>query len=417
MVRANGKTVVHSAIQVFGVVMDISATAISEAIERREFSYYFQPQISLISGRLTGAEALLRWTRADGTMIPPDRFIPLAEENGLMAGITISLFDSFVEAINLIRDINPDVLVSLNLSSGEFFDGDLLDVISSAVNHGLIPAGSFGVEITERTFLELQDKTRNYISYLSAMGIPIIMDDFGTGYSNLASLSTVPFAKIKLDRSLVKDVMISRKDAIIVEENIRMAHRIGVEVVAEGVESREIYGFLQQLGTTHVQGYLVGRPMPLGEFMETVVVTGKNYGGTALGLLYMAQLDHIQWRKMLINRIFYRDFVTSSQSNAYQDIQINPQRCSLGKWLEGEGKAYQGLPEFQALRLPHDRLHMVAHHLIVESDSGVHSRKQLIGLARELTDQSMLLVRLLHDLEHRILEEEMGLSHEPVLSE
>lgn len=377
----------------------LSVNDLKNALDKSEFVFYYQPQVSLISGKLDGAEALIRWHTADGKIILPNDFIPLAEESGFITEITYHMFDKFVEDVSLIHDLDETLTLSINLSAKDVDNDALLDKISYAVNNGLIDRHGFAVELTETAVSEHLSSAQNYYSYFQNMNIQLIMDDFGTGYANISSLVNTPFTKIKLDHSIIKNLGKSEKDSIVIIENIRMAHRLGMDVVAEGIESEDIYNILQNNGCTMAQGYFASRPLPLPEFIDKFVSSKKMWRSTPMGLLHMAQLDHIQWRKDLIDMVFYPSKVASN-TEMYSQFIINPTACMLGKWYYGEGRIFAHSKEFRKLEEPHNELHIVGHQLIVESRKKSPSMEKLIELAKQLTHYSLKISEVLYNFEH-----------------
>ncbi|MBW6453613.1 MAG: EAL domain-containing protein [Methyloprofundus sp.] len=191
----------------------LSVDDLQNALDKSEFVFYYQPLVSLISGKLIGAEALIRWHTSDGKIIHPNDFIPFAEESRFITKITCHMFDKFVEDVSLIQDVDETLIISINFSAHDIDDDVLLNKISYAVNHGLIDRHRFAVELTETAVSQHLQSAKSYYSYFRNMNIPLIMDDFGTGFANLSSLINTPFTKIKLDHSVIKDFSTNEKKA------------------------------------------------------------------------------------------------------------------------------------------------------------------------------------------------------------
>lgn len=230
--------------------------------ERGELSLHYQPKISARDGRITGVEALLRWRQPERGMVSPVLFIPVAERFGLIDRLGAWVID---EACRQMRDWEAQGLrmrVAVNLSMHQLRQAGLVDRVRAALNrHELLPSRLM-FEITESAAMGDSDATGRVFDELAALGTELSIDDFGTGYSSLAWLRRLPSRQIKIDRSFVKDID-SRNDArAIVEAVIRLAHALGLSVVAEGVETTAQRDLLQQLQCDEYQGYLFARPVP-----------------------------------------------------------------------------------------------------------------------------------------------------------
>lgn len=258
-------------------------TNLRRALERREFELHYQPVVDLRSRRLVGAEALVRWRQPDGTLMPPAKFIPVAEETGLIVPLGEWVLRTACGQSKAWRaNGNPGIRVAVNLSARQFHRRGLLtEQVARALEQTGLEADGLGVELTESVLMQTGDATIDALRALHAMGIPIALDDFGTGYSSLSYLKRFPIATVKIDRSFVHDITIDRDDAAIVTAIITMAHSLKLNVVAEGVETAEQLARLKVLGCDQVQGYLLSRPLPAEE-MAAWLVDGP-VGGPWLG--------------------------------------------------------------------------------------------------------------------------------------
>ncbi|MDR7051343.1 diguanylate cyclase (GGDEF)-like protein/PAS domain S-box-containing protein [Duganella sp. 3397] len=239
------------------------------AIARDEFEVHYQPQMCLRSGRLAGAEALLRWNNAVLGRVPPNRFIPLAEEYGLVNSIGDWVLESVCAQIRVWQDQGlGDVKVSVNLAAGQFANDATVPYVESTLRrYGLAPS-CLGLEITEGTVMGDPDKAVAALHRLKDIGVSISLDDFGTGYSSLGYLKRFPIDTLKIDKSFVDDVTTSANDAAIALSVISLAHNLNMQVIAEGVETREQVQFLTERGCDEMQGYFFSRPVSAGEFTE-----------------------------------------------------------------------------------------------------------------------------------------------------
>jgi diguanylate cyclase (GGDEF)-like protein/PAS domain S-box-containing protein len=246
------------------------------ALEREEFQLYFQPQIDVRSWSIIGAEALIRWRHTDLGIVSPADFIPLAEETGLILPIGEWVFRTACAQAKAWRDAGHGPLVmAVNLSGRQFRGKTLVQMIGHLIHAFDLDPRRVELEITESVLMQSVDETVNTLKALRGMGPRIAVDDFGTGYSSLSYLRRFPIDTLKLDQSFIQDSVKDRGTAAIVAGVIDMAHGLGVEVIAEGVETAEQRTLLFQDGCHVMQGYLFGRPVPAPEF-ERLLVTKKS---------------------------------------------------------------------------------------------------------------------------------------------
>jgi diguanylate cyclase (GGDEF)-like protein/PAS domain S-box-containing protein len=237
------------------------------AIARDEFEVHYQPQMCLRGGTLAGAEALLRWNNAVLGRVPPNRFIPLAEEYGLVNSIGDWVLESVCAQIKQWRDAGlGDVKVSVNLAAGQFANDATVPYVEATLRRFGVPPSCLGLEITEGTVMGDPDKAVAALHRLKDIGVSISLDDFGTGYSSLGYLKRFPIDTLKIDKSFVDDVTTSANDAAIALSVISLAHNLNMQVIAEGVETREQVQFLTERGCDEMQGYFFSRPINAEEF-------------------------------------------------------------------------------------------------------------------------------------------------------
>ncbi|OAI11768.1 hypothetical protein A1507_19770 [Methylomonas koyamae] len=253
-----------------------------QALANNQFSLYYQPQINLSDGRVIGMEALIRWQHPDMGFISPAKFIPIAEETGLIVPIGEWVLKEACRqnrAWQLTGLI--DVPISVNLSVRQFSHDNVLRLISKTLRETEMPATSLEVEITESILVQDVEKTLGVLHELKAMGVKIAVDDFGTGYSSLSYLKRFPLDRLKIDQSFVRDVVENRDDQAIACATINLGHSLGLVVIAEGVETKAQLDVLRTLGCDEVQGYFFARPMPavaMEQFLRDKVINGStNY--------------------------------------------------------------------------------------------------------------------------------------------
>ena len=236
-----------------------------------EFSLQFQPQIAVRSGRVCGLEALLRWHSPEFGPVSPLRFIAIAEETGLIQPLGDWVIWETCRLIREMKDQGIDGLrVAINLSAQQLRHENLLLLVRGALACYELSPGDIEMEITESTAMQNPEVTLSILDQLADMGIQLAIDDFGTGYSSLAYLKHMPIHRLKLDRSFVEDIETDANDAAICAATIALGHSLGIELVAEGVETDTQREFLSRLDCDYLQGYLYSRPVGLAEAIAFV---------------------------------------------------------------------------------------------------------------------------------------------------
>lgn len=241
------------------------------ALDRSELVLHYQPKVDLNSGSVTGCEALLRWNHPQQGMIPPDRFIPLAEETGLIVPIGHwVLRRACAEAHSWVERGLPNLVVAVNLSARQFRQPDLLTTIVQTLREsGLNPRG-LELELTESMIMDDPENAAATMHKLRELGVRLALDDFGTGYSSLNSLRRFPVDALKIDRSFIGDVATDRSSAAVAASVITIAHSLDLEAVAEGVETEEQLNFLRSCQCDTLQGFLFSKALPAVDFVALV---------------------------------------------------------------------------------------------------------------------------------------------------
>ena len=249
--------------------------SLHQAIERDEFTLFYQPQADVTSGRLVGAEALIRWRHPERGLVAPAEFIPLAEENGLILPIGEWVLRQVCRQLCAWRDAGlPPLTVAVNLSARQFRQENLAEAIRKILAETGCDPAAVELEITESTAMEHADESAAVLNTLHRLGLGIAIDDFGTGYSSLSYLKRFPVDKLKIDRSFIMDIPADLNDAAIARAIIQMATSLGLTVVAEGVETQAQRDFLALHGCRLLQGYWYAKPMDAGAFAEFAARTG-----------------------------------------------------------------------------------------------------------------------------------------------
>jgi len=238
---------------------------ISRGFERNEFELFFQPHIDLVSSRVTGAEALIRWRHPTQGLLLPGTFLPFAENNGLIRTITRWVTAEALAASQRLRNLDPTFRLYFNLSAIDFNDEAIVNDLRRAKLQGM-HLENIGVELTETAAMQDVGSASRTIRLLQSLGVWVAIDDFGTGYSSLSMLKRLPFDIIKIDQSFVNELLVGDRNSAIAASVIAIGEQLGCETLAEGVESPEQLAWLRERGCRYAQGYTIARPMALDAF-------------------------------------------------------------------------------------------------------------------------------------------------------
>ena len=250
-----------------------------KAMETNDFALYYQPKIDIHQKCITGVEALMRWIHPEHGFIPPDKFIPLAEQTGHIQPITEWVLETALAQCAEWHSKGIKIGISVNLSAYSLNDIALLDTVRHALAKAKLAPKWLTLELTETAIMSDPSRALSTLSRLSSMGVALSIDDFGTGYSSLAYLKRFPVNEIKIDKSFVIDMTEDASDAVIVRSTIDLAHNMGMTVIAEGIETQEAWDRLLELGCNLGQGYLMCRPCPANEleqWLEESEWSGQN---------------------------------------------------------------------------------------------------------------------------------------------
>ncbi|CAG1769352.1 partial putative signaling protein, partial [uncultured bacterium] len=249
-------------------------TMLRHALERQELVVHYQPQISLATGKIIGAEALLRWQHPEQGMISPGKFIPLAEETGLIIPIGEWVLRQAAHDLMMLEVSGyPLEWISVNVSAVQIHRSQFGDTVYGVlVETGCDPA-RLELEITESAIMNNVEYVIDICRKLKGMGVRLALDDFGTGYSSLSYLKRFPLDKLKIDQSFVRDLPQDVDDSVISGAIIGLGHNLGLKVIAEGVEKRDQEVFLRERGCEEAQGYLYGRPVPIKTLLELLAIS------------------------------------------------------------------------------------------------------------------------------------------------
>lgn len=300
-----------------------------KALRQRELELYYQPKVDTLIGQMVGAEALLRWRHPVRGMIPPDRFIGIAEDTGMIMEIGAWVLRcACFSIVKWNRDALYPFRVAVNLSVRQFLADDFVDIVRSTLAETGCQPDWLELEITESLFMTRKPRITATFEALDALGVPMVLDDFGTGYSSLSYLTDFPVSCIKIDKSFVRDITTRQKSLELVRGIVSMGLALGMELVAEGVETGEQAACLDKLGCHVIQGYFYGRPMPEPEFD----IWRANFcSSRALGNDEITQLVQSSWRDYLTTG---NALIDGQHRELFGRITRLAQACRSGKGLD-----------------------------------------------------------------------------------
>ncbi|HEY9050549.1 MAG TPA: ABC transporter substrate binding protein, partial [Gammaproteobacteria bacterium] len=239
-----------------------------QALDNNEFKLFYQPKIDLKTGKLIGAEALIRLQARDNKMLPPDTFIPVAEETGLIIPIGKWVLQQAIKQLVDWRNSGHVMQIAVNISAIQIQRGDIIQTIHELQNEYAFNPSDVELEVTESVLIDFPEKAVEVLSGVRKLGLSVALDDFGTGFSSLSNLKRYPISTIKIDKSFVLDILDDSNDAAITRAVIAMGRSLDLQVVAEGVETASHVKFLQDLDCHQAQGYFYSRPVPAEEFSK-----------------------------------------------------------------------------------------------------------------------------------------------------
>lgn len=236
------------------------------ALTADQLVLHYQPKVSLHSGEVVGAEALVRWQHPDMGLIFPDAFIPLAEHTGLIGPLTSHVLDTALAQARAWMDDGRPLTVSVNLSARSLFDDGLPRHVAGLLARHGIPAELLELEITESALMADPARAQRLLEALAAMGVRLSIDDFGAGYTSLGQLKNLPVTEIKIDKSFIINMGTQPSDALIAQSIIELGHNLGLTVLAEGIETAETLTHLRKFDCDIAEGYYICRPVPAAAF-------------------------------------------------------------------------------------------------------------------------------------------------------
>jgi EAL domain-containing protein (putative c-di-GMP-specific phosphodiesterase class I) len=379
---------------------NITLTSLCKALTNGEFFYFYQPIISLDSGTIRGAEALIRWKQPDGSIVMPASFIPLAENTGFITEMTQELLPSLLDDLAQINADAPSTYVHFNLSAADLKTSGLADSLSRKITQKRIEPGRFRVEIVEDVFMPPVPRVEETIAQLHLSGIPVVLNDFSAGYTTLNGLSRLPLTAIKLALNIVQRATTSRKDFRILRHLVNMGHQLELEIIAEGVETEEMYDLTLSTGSTAAQGYYFSYPLSLPEYLA-LLRKNSLWSNYPFGVEYLTQIDLIDFRRDVI-----RAALTISKYKKEEVRQralsrlpeLDNRKSDLGAWFSSGRQEWKSKPGFEKLQKDHQQMYKTANCLIQAAllDNTQEDIFQLIDL---LSKQSSQIAQFLHEIE------------------
>lgn len=265
--QGSGRVAVHVAGE---EPLQVPYSLLREAITANRLEAWLQPILDLDSQRVIGAESLSRWCDPGLGQVPPDRFIPMAERTGLISELTWWSINTSLRHLAAARRIDPMLGISINLSPRVFGESGLIEHLVSTVQVWDIPPGAVTLEVTETALMEDPAMSERLLRRLCDAGFGVAFDDFGTGYSSLAYLKRFPATELKIDRAFIQDLARDPRALSLVRAIVDLGHRLGLRVLAEGVEDAATLELLGEIGCDRAQGYFIQRPQPAAEFMRRI---------------------------------------------------------------------------------------------------------------------------------------------------
>jgi diguanylate cyclase (GGDEF)-like protein len=244
------------------------ASDLRHGIEQGQLILHYQPKVDAQTGKLLGAEALVRWQHPEHGLIPPDEFIPLAEHTGLITALTTFVLDTALQQCRSWLQAGSEIPVAVNISTHRLLDLNFPIEVSNQLARSEVPARLLTLEITESAIMANPDRAMYVVQLLHDLGVHLSIDDFGTGYSSMAYLKNLPVHELKIDKSFVSNMTTNERDAVIVRSTIELGRNLGLHVIAEGVEDSATWTELDAVGCHAIQGYYISRPVTPSGFQE-----------------------------------------------------------------------------------------------------------------------------------------------------
>ncbi len=374
-----------------------------EALLGGEFELHYQPKVNLRSGRVIGAEALLRWRHPEQGLVAPGEFLPLVEHDDLIIDIGEWVVRTALAQITAWREAGLDLPVSVNIAARQLQRADFIDCLHDClVDFPDVPDGSLELEILESAALENTAHVRGVINTCQRLGVGFALDDFGSGYASLSYLRDIPADVLKIDQCFVRDVLEDADDLTLIDGIISLANAFRRIVVAEGVETAEQGVLLMRLGCDIAQGFGIARPMPASEIPAWVAGYRPDpqwalWADTRWDMvdfpLLVAQYDHIKWTRQI------SQYVRGETLQLAEHELFDHRQCRFGHWYYGHGRLRYGeMRAFADLELDHIKVHQLGPEIVRlravgELDKAKASLAELLLLRDRILEGLVVLQR------------------------
>jgi EAL domain-containing protein (putative c-di-GMP-specific phosphodiesterase class I) len=382
-----------------------SIPEIRAALASDQFVFFYQPKVSFVTGRITGGEALIRWRTADGRIVPPAMFIESAEHAGFISEITQQMFPRLLEDYRAICSVDQESHVAFNVSASDLRHETLVLAIEEALDRQLIPAERLRLEVTEAAALSTSAVMREWVQRIVKRGVEFAMDDFGTGYSSLDAIRQLPFATLKVDQGIVREMHISERAAMLVHANVSLAQVLGMEAVAEGIETEPIYRALMHSGCREGQGYWMSRPLPLEDYIA-LVKSGPTWPASHAGLLRSVLMSHVVELRRVMDWVYAARTAGSQEAISSLLPLFDRRRVAFSAWYEGMGQALRGNRAFESMRVPNEILNETYDVVQAKAVAGADPQ-EIAPQLKKLSHYAVVLIGDLLRLESELLLEEM----------
>ena len=374
---------------------------IKQALRDRAFIFYYQPTISFVTGRITGAEALIRWRRPDGTLVPPGLFIPTAEQSGFISEISLGMFPVLLDDFERIQMHEPTGHVAFNVSASDLEQESLVLAIEQALEQGRIPATCLRLEVTEAAALGSSARMREWVERVIGRGVELAMDDFGTGYSSLDAIRRLPFSTLKVDQGVVREMHSSERASMLVHANVSLAQVLGMAAVAEGIETESIYRSLMHSGCREGQGYWMSRPLALQDYLD-LLRSGRSWPASHAGLLRTVLMSHVVELRRVMDWVYSARAAANAKTMTSLVPPGDKRRNAFSVWYEGDGKILSGNYVYESMRVPNQILSETFDSIQIMAASGTPPEELSDQLAK-LAHYAVVLIGDLLRLETELL--------------
>ena len=376
---------------------EISILDIAKGLSNKEYIFYYQPIVSLVTGKISGAEALIRWQKKDGDLIQPSAFIPLAENAGFISEITQEILPMVFEDLLRIDKDDKSISVSFNTSARDFADTRIVDSISQQLSKYAIEPSRLHLEITETAFLPLDASTRQALYDIHDIGLKIVLNDFSAGHSTFSYLSELPFSALKIAMPLVQRMATSKLDFRLLRHLVSLGHQLKYDVIAEGVENTELHRLILSTGCASAQGYYYSRPLPLEDFI-TLLKKQPSWVDYPFGLVYLAQLDIIDFKRDVLREalIIYSNQDEQIRQRARERLpELRYLETEFAKWYFKVKEYEFNMPEnFAAIGEEYKQFHKTAVELLQLAEQNI-SWNTLDQKIKKLNEHSANLTKIL----------------------